>query len=313
MNRHIFVLGFVAALWMASPVSAQHVNLQIKDGLVNLDANGASVRQILDEWARVGGTRVVNGDRVVGGPVTLKLENTPEHQALEIILRTVAGYMAAPRAANAQPGASIYDRILVLPTSVAPPVPAAANNTRTPAAGRFVAPRPADDDSGQVPQPSEGNEGVFMFPQPGQFPGAPAFGQPAVAQPQVQQPQPGNPFAPTPVQPQQAVPFGQPASMPFVPVQPVPTPFGTPAQPGATPPAQPGVTPFGTPVQPGAAPFGTPMQPSAVPNPNAEPPAAFTFTPVPQPETTQTAPTGFTIGSPTPGVAQPQTQRPPKN
>ena len=77
-------------------------------------------RQILAEWARIGGTKIVGADKITGAPLTLKLVNMPERQALDIILRNVAGFMAAPRLASAAPGASAYDRILILATSSAP-------------------------------------------------------------------------------------------------------------------------------------------------------------------------------------------------
>lgn len=302
MLRTVSACSVLAVLLTTASVSAQPLSLSIKDGLVNLDANGATVRQILDEWARIGGTRVVNGDRVTGAPVTLKLENVPERQALEIILRNVAGYMTAPRAATAAPGASMYDRIMVLPTSTAPAgATAAANNNRGQQTPRFVPPRPSEQDNAADDAEPEIDPGsVFTFPQPGQFPGA-GFGQAAQAPVPAQ---PGNPFAPTQPQPQQT-PFGQPQNMPFVPMQPGQTPFGTPLQPGATP--------FGTPVQPGTTPFGTPMQLEPAPG---QPPPVFTFTP----QTPSAPPTGFgVVGTPVPGVVQqpppPQTppgQRPPK-
>lgn len=311
MFRAVPVALFVAALLTATSASAQSLRLAIKDGLVNLDANGATVRQILDEWARVGGTRVVNGDKVTGGPVTLKLENMPERQALEIILRNVAGYMTAPRAAAAAPGASMYDRILVLPTSSAPVGGNAANNNnngggnRGNSAPRFQPPRPADDDNdADEPAPEVDPGSVFTFPQPGQFPGAnTGFGQPA--QPGGA-PTQGNPFAPT-QQPPQNSPFGQPQNVPFVPVQPGATPFGTPMPPGASP--------FGTPVQPGTTPFGTPVP---LDQNQGQVPPVFTFTPqTPQPQTQPGQPNGFNVvGTPVPGVVQqpttPGQTRPPR-
>ena len=56
--------------------------------------------------------QVVGADKITGAPLTLKLVDMPERQALDIILRNVAGFMAAPRTAAAAPGASAYDRIL---------------------------------------------------------------------------------------------------------------------------------------------------------------------------------------------------------
>ena len=114
---------------VASLASAQQpVRLQITSGRVTLHAQNVPVRTILDEWARLGGAKVINGERITGPPVTLDLENVPERQALDILLRGVSGYMLAARTVGAA-GASMYDRIMILPTSVAPrnppPAPAA--------------------------------------------------------------------------------------------------------------------------------------------------------------------------------------------
>ena len=116
------------SLSSALPADAQQpVTLQFNAGQVTLSAQNAPVRAILAEWARLGGATVVNGDRVAGPPVTLELTDVPERQALDVILRGVAGYMLAPRRAGSM-GASAFDRIMILPTSVAPrnPPPAAA-------------------------------------------------------------------------------------------------------------------------------------------------------------------------------------------
>ena len=116
--RRVFAL-LLAALAAAVPARAGEVVLEFRDGLVTLTARDASVRQILDEWSRLGNTRVVNADKVFGGPVTLELARVPERQALEILLRTAAGYIAAPRADAGGP--SQFARILVMPPSAAPP------------------------------------------------------------------------------------------------------------------------------------------------------------------------------------------------
>jgi hypothetical protein len=124
---------------LAQPAYAQQLTLEIQNGLVTLDARNVPVRQILAEWTRVGGTIVVNGERVAGAPVTLTLVDVPEKQALEIVLRNVAGYMAVARA-DLDTGASLFDRILVLPTSTAPPATAAAAPAGGPAGRPAFAP-----------------------------------------------------------------------------------------------------------------------------------------------------------------------------
>lgn len=178
-----FALSLVAVL----PASAQQLKLVFNDGRVSLDAASVPVGTILVEWAKLGGTKVIGGERITGSPLTIKLDNVPESQALEIVLRSVAGYMVAPRSATATPGASMYDRILVLATSAAP-APAAAR----PAPGQGVAPgaanrfvpqrapvRPADeeDEPEEEPDPNPPNAPVFTFPQPGQQNGQPGMFQ----------------------------------------------------------------------------------------------------------------------------------------
>jgi len=96
--------------------SAQVVSLEFHDGHVRLIAENVPVGRILAEWTRLGGTRIVNGERIPGAPVTLQLVDVPERQALDIVLRGAAGYMVAARE-GASTGASVFDRILVLPTT----------------------------------------------------------------------------------------------------------------------------------------------------------------------------------------------------
>lgn len=167
----LIALGLTLAL-AAGPDVFADVQLSIENGRVSIVAREATVRQILAEWARVGQTRIVNGDRVPGGPVTIELTNVSEREALDVLLRAASGYVAAPRPAPVA-GASLYDRILVLPTSVAPAAPPsrpAAPVYRQPGQPPFR-PRPADDnDEGGRPAPNVGAPArgpVFRpFPQP---------------------------------------------------------------------------------------------------------------------------------------------------
>ena len=112
------VLALLLLVWSASPSWAAGLKLTMQDGLVSLDAQDVTVRQILTEWARIGKTRIVNVERIIGGPVTLKFDDTPEKQALDIVLRTIPGYVALPRATPIA-DASLYDRILIMATTTA--------------------------------------------------------------------------------------------------------------------------------------------------------------------------------------------------
>jgi hypothetical protein len=165
-----------AVLSWAAPAGAD-VQLSIENGQVSLKATNATVRDILAEWARVGQTRIINGERMPGGPITIELNGISEEQALEIILRSAAGYVTAPRA-SAVVNASRYDRILVMPTSsptrpgTPPPQPAQfpqAGQQQFP--GQFPAQFPGQSPPQfpqQVPPQFQGGQAPPQFPP--QFP-----------------------------------------------------------------------------------------------------------------------------------------------
>jgi hypothetical protein len=239
-------IAAVALLLTASSAFAE-VQLSIQNGRVSLVAKDATVRQILTEWARIGQTKILNVERIPGGPVTLELKDVSEQEALDVLLRTISGYMAAPRAMAAA-NLSRFDRIVVMPTTAPPRSAAVAAPPPTLAQPQFQQPQfqpppqPADDDDDDRPatnQPVPNPRGPIYntFPQPQVVnPQANPNGVPGVAMPQQGQPPqqvapsasptmptggvavPGM-IAPAPVQPGQ-VP-GQP-----VPGQPVRRPGG---------------------------------------------------------------------------------------
>jgi hypothetical protein len=183
------IVTFAVVVLMSAPAAAQQLTLSFAEGgRVTIDATSVPVRTILTKWAELGGTKVVGAERVSGAPLTVKLVDVPESQALETILRSVAGYMAAPRSIGT--GASTYDRILILATSSVPAPAANINNNPRPTpnsrnglAGtqRFVPPgvqQQADNDEpAEEDDPNPPNPPVFTFPQPGQQGG---FAQPGM-------------------------------------------------------------------------------------------------------------------------------------
>jgi hypothetical protein len=228
-------------LCCAAPAHAQAVKLRFHDG-------NAPLRAILSEWARQGGTTIVNAERVAGPPLTLELNAVPERQALDVLLRSVSGYMLGPRPAGT-PGVSVFDRIMILPTSTPPA------NAPAPATGRgFPTPRQL------MPQPAV---------MPPQFPQLPMVPSPddieeelpqdidqdiPVVAPQLRprplprdiMPQPGQPL---PFEIPQDDPDIDPAEQPVVqPTRPTPgNPFGLPSgttsRPGVVTPVPQGVPP----------------------------------------------------------------------
>lgn len=192
--------------------TAGTLRLEFRDGYVTISAASVPLRQVLTEWARLGHTRVVNAEKLGGAPLTLELTHVPEKQALEILLRSVPGYLAAQRA-TVVPGGSQFDRIVVMPGTVAPPSPSAA----APPPPLPPAPMPAmavEDQDEPVPQ------------EPADQAGAIEQDQDEAQQPQPQQPQtlpnPGvQPIPPSPQGQEQndgdGVPPPQPAGPTAVP------------------------------------------------------------------------------------------------
>jgi hypothetical protein len=118
--------GCLIVVACALPAASQEapaaaVDLRIDRGRVWLETTGATVGQILDEWMRVGGTRIENGDQVPSGPLTLRLNDVSEQEALEVLLRTAGGFVGVLKPVLTA-AASRFDRILILPTR-APRVP----------------------------------------------------------------------------------------------------------------------------------------------------------------------------------------------
>ena len=237
------IAGFtLLALAAFVPSASADVELSIHDGRVTIVAKDATVRQILTEWARVGRTKIVNVERIPGGPLTLELKDVPELDALDVLLRTLSGYIAAPRA-TATPDASQFDAIVVLPTT-APPPARTASFTPAPFAPPSGFPPVEEDQGPQQGQPARGP--IFN-----------TFPQPQVAPP-----------------PQQRVPAlrpGIPQPLPDSGQQPVqpPVPFPQPATPGAQP-AAPGVQPAVPGAQPNA-PFGAVTTPGMIAQPAQQP------------------------------------------
>jgi hypothetical protein len=149
----------------AAPAPAQTVSLEFQNGRVRLVAENASVGQILAEWSRLGGTKIVNGERIPGAPLTLQLEDVPERQALDVVLRGAAGYMVAGRE-EAAARASAFDRILILPTSTRAPNTAALPPPPPPLGGppAFVD-DVADDVVPRPGQPGQQPAAVIRLPQ----------------------------------------------------------------------------------------------------------------------------------------------------
>src|SRR5437762_14246869 len=127
-------LAVVLISGCASLASAGDLKLTLTNGRATLIAQDVPLRQILDEWARVGKTMIVNGEKLTGPPLTLQLVDRPEREVLDLLLRSASGYIDAQREVSIA-GASVFEKVMILPVSRGP-VGVASNTPPSPYANR---------------------------------------------------------------------------------------------------------------------------------------------------------------------------------
>ena len=208
MKHTILRCAFLAALalGLSSQAVAGELKLSMQDGRVTIIADNVPLRQIFQEWARIGQAKIVNADKLSGPAVTIQLINAPEREALDILLRSAAGYIAAPRPV-ALAGAAMYDRVTIMATS-RPPAATAVGTVAPPTFQRPPMPVDVDDEPINVAMPPQQNNPVV-----GQFPGMPPQGYPGAPPVNVPatQAQPGPMTSPRPgALPQPQLPPGVP-------------------------------------------------------------------------------------------------------
>jgi hypothetical protein len=116
MRKLLPLCSLLLLLGFSQSATAGELKLTIANGRVTLIADAVPIRTVLQEWAKLGQSQIVNGEKVQGAPLTLQLIDVPEEQALDIVLRSASGYLAAPRA-TAIANASRFDRIVILAMS----------------------------------------------------------------------------------------------------------------------------------------------------------------------------------------------------
>ena len=105
------------------PVSAQSVKVSFRGGKVDLSAQNATLRSILAEWARVGGTQLVNAERLTGAPITVEFHDASEFQVIEALLRGASGYIVGPPVTPAPSGRSSRCVVCRRRLTMSPPTP----------------------------------------------------------------------------------------------------------------------------------------------------------------------------------------------
>ena len=129
----VVLIGLVVAIGFAPRLSGQappqepapvqvpagpKVQVTFEAGTVSLVANGATLREILAEWTRKGGTPFVGAERLSGGPLTLQYDRRPETEVVGSLLRGASGMIMAPRL-DPSTGKSQLEVVYVLATSTA--------------------------------------------------------------------------------------------------------------------------------------------------------------------------------------------------
>jgi hypothetical protein len=161
-------------------------------GTVTLAASGVTVRDVLAEWTRKGGTPFVGAEKLPATPIAVQFDHRPESEVIASLLRGAAGFVAGPRRAGST-AASAFEVVYVLATSSA-----STATTSAPAAAYMPQQQPSTPGSPDMEIPPIG---------PGR-----------AAQPPNQPPQEGTPqMAPKP-------PSVSGVAVPVVPVVPVATP-----------------------------------------------------------------------------------------
>lgn len=141
----VFAWGLAAGAQIpvsAQAQSAKSLDVSFHKGLVTIKGANVTVREILIEWGRKGGSRIINADKLAG-PVLPYVEFTaePEVVVLRSLLRDVPGYGAAPRLTESETVSTI-EAVYILATRSVP----------VSGAGSMGAPQ-LQQNSGPRPQP----------------------------------------------------------------------------------------------------------------------------------------------------------------
>jgi hypothetical protein len=164
--RSIETIALSVLLSLAAGSTAfADVQFSLRDGRVSIVAKDATIAEILAVWAKVGQATIINAERLPHDRVTLELTNVGEQQALDVLLRAVSGYLAAPRAIPVA-SASQFDRIFVMPPSVAPRPTSAAVSAANVSAPAYHAPplqnatyeTPADPPQSDAAEPQHADD-----------------------------------------------------------------------------------------------------------------------------------------------------------
>jgi hypothetical protein len=130
MTLKRIVVVAAALLTCAIPMraqSARKLDISFNAGRVTILAENVTLAEILAEWSRKGGSRIVNAEQLRGTPVMLtEFKDQPEADVLRTLLREAPGYGAAMRPATPA-GASTVQTVFILAVRAITPTSSAAS------------------------------------------------------------------------------------------------------------------------------------------------------------------------------------------
>jgi hypothetical protein len=137
----IAVAVLIASVAPAIAQGTRKLDISFENGTVTLVAENVTLREILAEWARKGGSRIVNAEKLAGSPVYLtEFKGQSEADVLRALLREAPGYGVSMRDAPAT-GRSTVGTVLILATRT---VPVSTSSVSAPVSSQpqFQAPQP---------------------------------------------------------------------------------------------------------------------------------------------------------------------------
>ena len=118
------VLGtfWLTILLLGTSVTATDgLEISFHNGRVTIIADDIPVQRILQVWSEIGQTMFVDAEELSAESIRVELVDVDEIEAIRVLLRQGAGYVAAPRS-PVPIGQSRFDRVLVMGTSRKPEV-----------------------------------------------------------------------------------------------------------------------------------------------------------------------------------------------
>lgn len=119
------VRSVLSVLWLTilllgtSVTATDDLELSFHNGRVTIIADDIPVQRILQAWSEIGQTMFVDAEELSAESIRVNLVDVDEIEAIRILLRQGAGYVAAPRS-PVPIGQSRFDRVLVMAASRQP-------------------------------------------------------------------------------------------------------------------------------------------------------------------------------------------------